>query len=93
MFQRLTEPALKSIRCFMEKYRAASPATRRTYLKTSDEAISEGRNALRAWLEEMWEQSWGLRSLCGRYCKERGLTLYGLATDDGVCRKVPASGG
>ena len=85
MFDQMSSSTILAIRTFMEHYKMASPALRKTHLKATSGVVAEGREALQTWLEQVWEPSWGMRSLCEEYCKEGGLTIYKLAKRDSVC--------
>ena len=84
MYPTLSQDKLDAIRSFVEGYRMSGSGERANYFKSVDGDLVQGRDALRAWLQEVWEDSWGLRSLCVRHCEARRLTIYGLAEENRV---------
>lgn len=52
--------------------------------------LVEGRTLIQAWLKSVWEDSWKLRSACLQTCAQFGLTMEGLAAEDGQgVRRIP----
>lgn len=58
--------------------------------KSESSDLVEARVLVNTWLKSVWEDSWKLRSACLQTCAQYGLTMEGLAADDGQgVRRIP----